>query len=325
VLGALAGGAHEALQRLGVSNAGWLFDRVASAAVALARQQDKALRVTRHGDEVEIDRSTAERLVEPLHQLVRNAVTHGVEPPASRLSRGQSARATLRLTAMIAGDRVRLAVEDDGAGVDLSAASRRARALGALREVDAGDPRAVLASLFAPGVSTRSKADAAAGRGVGLDLVRREVGQLGGVVSAASERGHFARFEIEVAARPPAQRVLIVRVSRESFALPLERVVRVQDSADTEPQTPVLSLAAAVGLEPLVEPGDKTATTHVVVRTTPGLLALVVDEVERARELAVRPLPWLLSGTGPWAAATLDGEGLVTLVPDLDRLAVKVL
>jgi two-component system chemotaxis sensor kinase CheA len=320
VLGALAGGARESLARLEGTTVRWLFERVAPAAETLARREGKELLVVRHGEAVEIARGLAERLVEPLAQLARNAVTHGVEPPASRLARGKPARATLRFAARVERDRLSLVVEDDGAGVDLEGVRQRARALGLLREAEAQDPGAVLATLFLPGVSTRVVVDAAAGRGVGLDLVHREIAQVGGSIAVTSRRGEFTRFEIEIPMRPLAQRVLVVRAGGERVALPLERVTRVVACAEEAGGAPVVDLALVMGAAPAA--GAAPGACMVLLQSVAGPLGAIVDAVERAREFVVRPLPPLLAGLRPWAAATVDGEGRAMLVVDVDQLRV---
>ena len=321
LLGTLVGGAQESLQRLGASSARWLFERVAPAAETLARGEGKELLVLRHGEDVEIPRGVAERLVEPFLQLVRNAVTHGVEAPELRLAHGKPARATVRLTASVESRRLRLVVADDGAGVDVDAVRRLAVEAGLLGEREARERRAVLAMLFMPGVSTRSSADATAGRGVGLDLVRREVTLLGGEVTVTSRRGAFTRFVVEITTRPITQRMLVVIVAGERLAVPLDRVVRVVATPHDTDGATVISLAQAVGISLLPAAAPSQGGAIVLLRCADGAhIGGGVDGVERAREFVVRPLPPLVAGLIPWAGCTLDGEGRVIMVLDVDAL-----
>lgn len=314
LLGTLAGGARDALKGIGASTAGWLFDRVALV-VDAAAGADKSVRLVREGESTEIDRGVAERLIEPLAQLVRNAVAHGVERPAQRMARGKPARATLRLAAEAHGELLRIVVEDDGAGIDLGAVRARAAALGLVPMSGKLSDVAVLEALFLPGVSTRETADASAGRGVGLDLVRQEVRLLGGVVRATSEQGAGARFEIELTPRPMAQRVVRVRAAGECVALPLARVLRVERRDTWPAATRKVSLSGLFG-------SRAVGGWVVALAVAGGEIGLEVETVEAPHEIVVRAMPAVLVGAGPWAAAAIDGEGTVTLVLDPDRLAL---
>lgn len=316
-LESIAGAARDSLQRLGASSARWLFDRVAPAADTLARSESKQIVIVRQGDEVEIPRALAERLVEPLAQLVRNAVTHGVESPSRRLARSKPSRASLRLTASVQAARLRIAIEDDGAGVDLEAVAVRAESLGLITASQTGDAEAVLATLFLPRVTTRTTVDAAAGRGVGLDLVHREVTALGGQVSVTTRRGAYTRFVIEIAMHQLAQRMLLVRAGNELVALPLDRVVGVLGNEEELAGAPIVSLRDVLG----VRAGESTLNPPIVLLlSTDGAIGLRVDSVDRAREFVVRPLPPLLLGVRPWAGLTADGSANVILLADVDRL-----
>ncbi|MEZ4392805.1 MAG: Hpt domain-containing protein [Polyangiales bacterium] len=301
--------ARELLRGAGEVNAGWIFDRVAPAA-QLSAAGDRLVRVLRRGDEVAVDRALAEPLVDVLSQLVRNAVAHGVERPATRLARSKPATAALRLEARAEGDAVYFAVEDDGAGIDLDAVRDRAEQLGHLPRGARATPQEVLETLFIPGVSTRLWAAPEAGRGVGLDLVRESVRQLGGVVRASTQRGVGSRFEVEVEARPIAQRLLPVRLHRRYVMVPLARVLRVQRAADTPG---AMSLAALLG----DERGSEGVALH--LRTAAGPRWVAAPETLPPVELVVRPLPRPLD-RGPWRGAAIDGAGRVVLVMDPDRL-----
>jgi two-component system chemotaxis sensor kinase CheA len=294
---------------------------VAAAAEALARRERKEVLIVRQGESVELSRSTAERLVEPISQLARNAVTHGVEPPSSRLARKKPARATLRLSAAIEVGRLRLTVEDDGGGVDIEGIGHRAVALGVLNDALRSDPAAVLATLFLPGVSTRVKADTSAGRGFGLDLVHREIAQLGGEIAVDSKRGLFTRFTIEIPLRPIAQQMLVVISAGERMAIPLDRITRVVPSPRDAGGARVFALANATGVSMLPAASASDGGAVVLVATARGPLGIGVDGVERARDFVVRPLPPLLAGMRPWSSAVLDAEGHVILVLDVDALA----
>ncbi len=309
-LAALSATAAESLQGLGRVGASWLFDRVAAAVESAALAGARQVRVQRVGASVELDRAVAERLVEPLTQIARNAVAHGIERPSQRLAAAKPAWATLKLEAARVGDTLRFAVEDDGAGIDLEAVREHAVDSGV---VEPGRPLGeaeLLELLFLPGFSTRRRADADAGRGVGLDLVREELRRLGGVVRASSRPGAGARFEIELALRPLSQRVLPVRGGADRVLLPLGAVEAVKARGEPDLQTPVASLAAIYGA-----PGGAAAFV-VILRSRRGAFGLAVDAVEAPGEVLVRPLPPSLAGRTAFVGASINGDGSVVLLLD---------
>lgn len=308
-LGRVAERTRELLKGVGEVTAAWVFDRVAPS-VQLAASGDRQVRLVRSGEAVVIDRAVAEPLVEALSQLVRNAIAHGVARPAVRLAQSKPACALIRIEASAQGDVVRIAVEDDGDGIDLDAVRERAEALGHLDPARPARPEEVLEALFLPGVSTRRHADADAGRGVGLDLVRESLRRLGGVVRATTRRGVGTRFEVEVEARPIVQRLLPVRVGAGAVMIPLSRVIEVALVADAP---------GAQALSAVLGAPTERAYYAVRLRGRRGVRALAVREVDAPCELVVRPLPAALDG-GLWRGAAIDGAGRVVLVLDPNRL-----
>ncbi|MBL8677763.1 MAG: Hpt domain-containing protein [Myxococcales bacterium] len=303
--------ARDDLQQLSAATVRWLFDRVVTVANAAARSNGKELRVVREGEQVELPKAVAERLVEPLGQLVRNAVVHGIEVPTRRLARGKSVRGTLRLVAERRGDSLTFEVEDDGAGVDIDAVRTRGRASGLLGENPTESD--TLALLFVPGFSTRSHADTAAGRGVGLDLVRREAIDLGGDVIVSSRAGHGTRFKLTVPIRVGTRGVLVVSSGPIRVALPIDRVRRVR-MADASESVPCLSSWLGIA-----EPTHDCRNV-VDVEDNDRALSLGVDWIEHAKDVVVRPLPALCAGVSAWIGAIIEPEGGVLLVVDPFRV-----
>lgn len=309
-LGRASERARELLRGAGEVSAGWIFDRVAPAA-QLSAEGDRRVRVLRKGDDTAVDRALAEPLIEVLSQLVRNAVAHAVERPALRVAQGKPATAALRLEARSEGDLVLIAVEDDGAGIDLDAVRERAEQLGHLSVGAAVTAQEVLETLFIPGVSTRMWASHEAGRGVGLDLVRESIRRLGGSVRATTQRGVGSRFEVELGARPIAQRLLPVRLARRMVMVPVSRVLRVDRAAD---------VCGARSLSRLLDEPETVEPIALQLRARTGPRWVSVPETYAPVELVVRPLSPPLD-RGFWRGAAIDGAGRVVLVMDPDRLS----
>jgi chemotaxis protein histidine kinase CheA len=303
--------ARDGLQQMSVTSVRWLFDRVVTVANATARTSQKELRVVREGEEVELPRAVAERLVEPIAQLVRNAVVHGLETPTRRLAKHKSVRGLLRLAAVRSGDTLTITVEDDGAGVDVDAVRTRGRSTGLL----GGAPsiEEILALLFIPGFSTRSRADTAAGRGVGLDLVRREALDLGGDVRVSTTAQKGTTFTLAVPIRAGTRGVLVVVCGHVRVAIPIERVRRVRLFEETERCG---CLSSWLGLS------ESTDGCVSVVEIADGerTVSLAVHAIEHAKDVVIRPLPALCAGVGPWIGAVIEPEGGVLLVLDPLRI-----
>lgn len=306
-LSSMTAEARDDLQQLSAATVRWPFDRVVTVANAAARSSGKELRVVRDGEQVELPKAVAERLVEPLAQLVRNAVVHGIEAPTRRLGRGKSVRGTLRLAAERRGDTLVFEVDDDGTGVDIEAVKSRGRAAGLLGENPSESE--TLALLFVPGFSTRSHADTAAGRGVGLDLVRREAIDLGGDVVVSSRAGQGTRFKITVPIRVGTRGVLVVSAGPLRVALPIDRVrgVRMADDKEVVP-----SLASWLGV---AEPSFECRNV-IDIEDNDRSVSLGVDWIEHAKDVVIRPLPAICAGVSAWTGAIIEPEGGVLLVVD---------
>ena len=220
-------------------------------------------------------------------------------------------RGTLTLHAARQDDTLRVSVEDDGAGVDLEAVRTRGRESGLL-SADSSDERA-LALLFLQGFSTRSRADAVAGRGIGLDLVRREAVDLGGSVRVRTSAGRGTRFVLEIPVRTGARGVVVVRSGTLRVAVPIERVARVR--------APEAGERAAALAWHLGHREDESEAPRAVLELRQGesLVAVSVADVERAREVVLRPLPALCSGAGARAGGGIAPGGSVLPVPHPTR------
>lgn len=291
----------------------------------VALEVGKPARLVVTGEEVEADRVVVEALREPLLHLVRNAVDHGLELPAERAAAGKPAEGTIGVAVTLRGDRLRVAISDDGRGLDLAALRRALEQRG--RPVPA-DAAALQRAIFDDGLSTRERATTLSGRGVGLGIVRVSVERVGGTVEVTSAAGQGTTFILEVPLSIATLRALTVLVDGALLAIPsafvarvdrieARRIARVDGRAVLTtggPPTPVTTLAALLG-PPFSEPPVEDMLQIVTVEAGGQRLALVVDELRDERELVLRPL----EHAGPAATAltvgtALLGDGEVVLV-----------
>ncbi len=298
----------------------------------LARGLGKDVRVEIAGADTLVDRAVLARMEGPLHQLLRNAVDHGMELPAERTAAGKPAHGTIRLEARHRGGMLALAVADDGRGVD----PERIRAAAVRRQVAAPAFAAELSQaelmefLFLPGFSLKESANELSGRGVGLDVVRDAVQGLNGTVRAESAPGAGFTTVITLPLTQSIVRALVVDVAGEAYALPIARVEGVRrvpagavrtlhgrqyvDAPDGSGQ---LGLVAASQVLELGEAVAGVDLVLVAIGTGRERYGLVVDAVRGEQSLTVQPLEPTFGKLRDIAAAALLDDGTPVLILDV--------
>ncbi|MBN1686370.1 MAG: Hpt domain-containing protein [Spirochaetales bacterium] len=217
----IAGGLYEELKGVRTATFGEEYQRYKEIVDNLAQKLGKRVRLKTEGGDLTVDRRTLAALSDPLGQLLRNAVDHGIEPPAKRRTAGKDETGTVSIVAREDGETLRITVSDDGAGVDEKALRRQ--------EEQAGNTGSDLfAILSRPGFTTVAKATDYSGRGVGLDLVARRVEEIGGRIRATAKPGKGMVFEISVPKGPSSERLLFFRFGSKLYAMPAQAVAEVR-------------------------------------------------------------------------------------------------
>jgi chemotaxis protein histidine kinase CheA len=299
----------------------------------VAQSTGKDVELVVSGDDVELDKQVLDGVADALKHLVINAVDHGCEAPADRLAAGKPERAVVQVSARSVGGTVVIDVADDGAGVDEDAVREKAVLLGMIPADNPPVGTALLSLLFTPAFSTSDTVTETSGRGVGLDVVRTAVEELGGSVEVRSERGTGTSFVLTLPVTLGVLRCLIARVGDERYAVPVPGVVESLSLRDAELHTlagapvvlrhgvsvPLLDLGAALGL---VRESTEAPRAALVVRHASGQqLAWAVDRLEGESELVVKDLGSFLGRVPCIAGATIDGDGSVVCLLDLRELA----
>lgn len=316
--------------RLESAVAGWR-----RSVVDAALRMGKEVHFSADVGDIEIDKVVHDRLRVPILHLLRNAVAHGVETTAARFAAGKVRRGQIRLRAELRGRRVRLTIDDDGAGIDAEAIRTTAVARGLASEIEAQalDGRALGELLFHPGFSTAAQADSVRGRGMGLHEVRLALQELGGDVEVRSESsfGCGTRFELSFPVSTLTTRGLLVREGRQIYALPLDAVERTMPigAAELSPLDGgfVLQLDGAairarflselLGQEAKAKSG---ALAMVIVKTPKGRMGLGVDAVLWDEELVVKPLPWNIAALPQFSGLVSFSEGSLGALLDARAL-----
>ena len=309
-----------------------VMENLPRVAREVATRTGKRIEVTLAGAELELDRSILDRLYDPLVHVVRNAVDHGLESPEARKQAGKSEVGNLRIEATREKDAIRIAVSDDGAGMNLAALRERSVAAGLVHATLADDlpPEEIVEMAFHPGLSTAASVSDISGRGVGMGAVRSTLESLGGAVWMETRPGAGTTALLRVPIAAAVQRVLLVVLGGETVAVPIskvERVVELDPGAidgsagecfaliDDEPML-VLDLAQRLGW-----PAATNSAAPLVIAELRGeRVALRVDRLSGQQDIYVKPLPALLASLRVLAGLTVLGDGRPVFLLDLNQL-----
>ncbi|MFC5740507.1 chemotaxis protein CheA [Dyella tabacisoli] len=311
---------------------GRLFQRFPRIVRDLARQLGKDIELVTAGEDTDLDRSLVEALADPLVHLLRNAVDHGLEGPDERERSGKSRKGTVRLSASQRGERIVIVVSDDGRGMNPEVLRRKAVEKGVIDEAQAArlSETESLELIFRPGFSTASVVSDISGRGVGMDVVKTRVIELGGTLQVRSRMGQGSELELAVPLTLAIQRVLMVGVADRLFALPLGNVEEVFELTAGQDQwldgrrvaahrgraLPLGDLSGWAGVA-----GAKAPRQVVVLHIGHQRLGCLVHAVIGREDVMVKPLGSLFAGVPGVAGATVTGDGRLALVLDLASLA----
>ncbi len=303
----------------------------------IAQRTGRRVEVEIDGAELELDRSILDRLADPLGHLVRNAVDHGLELPAERRAAAKPEVGRIEIAARRERDSIRIAVSDDGRGIDLERVRSRAVEAGLLHPDLADDlpPHEIAALVFHPGLSTAAQISEISGRGVGMDAVKTTIESLGGHIEIATEPGRGTSTALVVPITAAVQRVLVVRVAGEPVAIPIAKVERLIElpaedievaghesfaMVDDEPLA-VLDLGSCVGWESAPDAGRRALVPLVIVEMRGQRVGLRVERLDGQAEIYVKSAPPLLRGLRALAGLTVMGDGRPVFLLDVGQLA----
>ena len=320
-----------------------VFSKMPRMVRDLAQSLDRRVRLQMDGQETELDKSLLEAIKDPLTHAVRNALDHGIEPPAVREAAGKDPEGALRLRAMQEGSHVIIEVADDGAGIAVDRVRDKAIERGLISAERAAllSERELLQLIFLPGFSTAKEVTNVSGRGVGMDVVRTNVEKIGGKVEIDSRAGKGTTLRLRIPLTLAIIPALIVRSVRQSFALPqgaLSELVHVpaeqaESTIEWIEDAPLYRLRGKllplVFLDRLLVPSDagvaaRERDSFIAVLDADGRrFGLVVDGLADPEEIVVKPLSSALKGIGLYSGATVLGNGDLALILDPGAIAMK--
>ncbi len=299
----------------------------------LAHKLSKDVELVMQGGETELDKELIEKLADPLMHLVRNSLDHGIELPAAREAAGKSRRGTIQLRAVHQGGGILVEVEDDGAGFDREKILRKAEERG-LHTHPAMSDEEVWQLVFAPGFTTVEEVSDVSGRGVGMDVVKRNIHALSGHVDVRSTRGEGTTIAIRLPLTLAILDGMTVEIGGESFIVPLSfiseaflaqpaqiksiaggpQVVQVRES-----YVPMLDLRAAAADPSRSRPSRRLAIA-IVVEADGRRAALAVERLLGQQQVVIKSLETNYRRVPGIAGATVLGNGRVALILDVSAL-----
>jgi chemosensory pili system protein ChpA (sensor histidine kinase/response regulator) len=298
-----------------------------------SRAAGKSVVLEVRGETVEMDTTIVELMADPLIHLVRNAIAHGIEPEEVRRREGKAPQGTIHLGAAHKGGSIYIEVADDGRGIDVEAVGEAARRGGFVTAETLArlGERDILDLIFLPGLTTATSVTTAAGRGVGMDVVRANISRLGGEIEVQTEAGRGTRFRIRLPLTVAISDALMVNVGAQTLAIPVPSVkgalnLRPEDvhtvdgveSVEIEGESVELVRLDRVLQMPARAAGGSLSI--VTLRTGRKTLAVVVDEFLNKEEIVIKNLGAFLQGIGPFSGATVTGQGRVILLLDSMKL-----
>ena len=302
----------------------------------LAAELGKQIELEMRGADTELDRQVLELVKDPLTHLVRNSADHGIESAAERVAAGKPQKGTIRLSACHQGGHIIIEIADDGRGLDLARIKAKALERGLISEADiaAKAETEICNFIFMPGFSTAAQVTNISGRGVGMDVVRANIEQIGGTVDLKSLSGVGTTFTIKIPLTLAIVSALIVEAGGERFAMPQLAVLElVRASAGGEHRierikdTPVLrlrnKLLPLVHLKESLRLGEARGDDGFVVVTQVGtqVFGTVVDGVFHTEEIVIKPMSSKLRHIAAFSGTTILGDGSVIMIIDPNGIA----
>lgn len=326
---------QEAVMSMRMLPMSFAFNRFPRVIRDLADKLDKEVELIIEGGNTEIDKGLIEKLVDPLTHLIRNSIDHGIEMPDERAAKGKLKKGTVILAAEQRGGNIIISITDDGAGLNREKILEKAMANGLDVSEDMPDEK-VWPLIFEAGFSTAEAVTDVSGRGVGMDVVRRNIESIGGLVEIESHEGTGSVFKI----RLPLTLVIVdgmcVSVAEQTFVIPLTNIVESMQPAADQIKTlkndhllwvrdeywPLIALHDFMSLDDAIS--EPTNAIVVLVETSRKRFGILVDGLEGQQQVVIKSLEQHYKKVPGVAGATIMGDGSVAMILDVESIATEI-
>ena len=309
---------------------GTAFSRFPRLVRDLSAKAGKKIQLVLSGEETELDKTVIESIGDPLTHLVRNSADHGLEPPEERLDNNKPELGTVRLNAFHEGGNICITVEDDGRGLNREKILAKAIKQGLIAENEKLPDDQIWALIFKPGFSTAEKVTDVSGRGVGMDVVKRNIDALGGTVSIKTALGKGTTFTLKLPLTLAIIEGMTVRVGKETYIVPLLSILEsIQPKADAiktvvgrgelinvrDTYLPMMRMYEVFSLQP--EYTEPTKAILLILETEGERVAVMVDEILGQQQVVIKSMEQNFRKVAGVAGATILGDGTVGFILDV--------
>lgn len=301
-----------------------------------AKRLEKNVQLSITGDDVFMDRFIWSKTIDPMMHILRNCVDHGIEDDQTRIVAGKTATGHISINAEQRGRLVVIRIHDDGRGIETDLLRTRLIRDGIIHESDRIGDQDLLRYIFRPSVSTREDISQISGRGVGLDVVLRNIQELRGTVQIINTPGKGIAFELNIPITLSVNRAIIIDVSKNQYAVPIQDISEVRKFSETEivhgdqpqviwneRQIPLIKLAPQLQLPANITEQTEKSVLTLIVKTDKDHVAMQFDRVEEQREIVIKDLGSHLRYVRGINGVTLTGEGDIIPILNLRELSVK--
>ncbi|WP_429931357.1 chemotaxis protein CheA [Agrobacterium vitis] len=326
----LSGELRDTMMVLRMVPVGSLFTRFRRLVHDLARETGKVIELETEGETTEVDKTVIERLADPLVHLVRNSIDHGLEPPEERLAAGKNKAGKVVLSAHQSGGEVIITIKDDGRGINRDRVRAKAESSGLIQPGQQLMDQELLQLIFQPGFSTAQTITNLSGRGVGMDVVKKTVEALRGVIDIRSENGKGSEVSLRIPLTLAIIDGLLVRVGTGCYVIPLSAVeecleLSIEDDLRSRGRSFISlrdSLVPFLRLRDLFRTGTQPDPFQkvVVISTGDERVGLVVDQIIGDHQTVIKSMSKLHHDVVTFSGATILGDGSVALILDVTHL-----
>ncbi|NLK45389.1 MAG: chemotaxis protein CheA [Treponema sp.] len=308
---------------------GTIFSRFKRLVRDLSKELNKDIELITEGAETELDKTVIEKLNDPLVHLIRNSIDHGIETPAVREASGKNPQGKVTLKAEHNGAFVLITIEDDGAGLNTKAIHQKAIERGLINTNDELTDNEICDLILQPGFSTASQVTSVSGRGVGMDVVKKDVTALGGTISIVTRHKKGTKFILKLPLTLAIIEGILVKIGNGFFVIPLSNVIECLEFQRTQ-STKICSsinirneIIPYIDLRTFFEIDDPLPTMEqiIIVNDQDSRMGLVIDKVIGNYQTVIKPLGRLYKNTYGFSGATILGNGSVALILDIYKLS----
>jgi len=310
---------------------GSVFSRLPRIVRDLSKEEGKEIDFVMEGDDKKLDRTVVDKITDPLVHMIRNCVDHGIESPEDRIKAGKDRKGTIRLTATREKNSVVIEVEDDGAGIDTEKVKKIAMKKNfPIEEINSMTEQQIQELVFRPGFSTNDRITEISGRGVGMDVVKTNIREVGGTVYLDSKKSIGTKIKIELPLTVAIISVLLVKVEDQRYAIPLNNIQEILQITKEDIKTiqknetlilrgediPLFRLKKLLGLNA----GSEKKLTVIIIESIKSRIGIVVDFIESQQQILIKNVDDRIKRVKGIAGGTILGDGKVCFILDIDSL-----